>query len=164
MKKYLSQVSLPILLIIACLLAPACFEDKSHDDSDKKSYFLKKKDERRNKMFKDLNLTREQKQKIKKIRESSKEQYHAKKQAMRQAHQNLGKAMKEGKSDDELRLLFNELNKVKSEIGLLRFEQALAIRKILTPEQQKKFKFGGPRHGKHKDRKGKKHKDFEHKN
>lgn len=88
----------------------------------------------------ELNLTAEQKDKLKVIQEEYQKNLPSKKEAMGAAHEELNKLLQSGATDDEIRKKFQELQLKQSEFAQARFEKVLAIRAILTPEQRQKFK------------------------
>ncbi len=87
----------------------------------------------------DLGLSDEQREKMRKLRESAK----AEKESMRKAHKEQRDAfkdlMKSDKSSSELRKAFQALQESKNKMATARFEHRLQVRDILTPEQRKKM-------------------------
>ncbi|AFY31198.1 Spy/CpxP family protein refolding chaperone [Calothrix sp. PCC 7507] len=97
------------------------------------------KPQRQTGWLKDLNLTREQTEKIKNIRNQSKNQIVQKREPVRRVQLELrdllaGKAPKEKVSEK-----YNQLKLLKQQLADVQFENTLAIREILTPEQRQKF-------------------------
>lgn len=86
-----------------------------------------------------LDLSEDQKTKLGEIREHSKEKKQVIKKKVRAAREQLQKAFFEDRSESELKSLREVVKSARSEMGDHRFEKILAIRKILTPEQRKKF-------------------------
>lgn len=97
------------------------------------------------KMMEDLDLTDDQKTKIKEIHEKFKESNKDNHDKIKTAHENLRNKMTSDASNDELRKLHLELMQLKITMGTKRFENMLEIRSILTDEQRKKFKGFGPK-------------------
>jgi len=90
-------------------------------------------------LFQELNLQSSQKEKIQKIHENYRESMKQKREAVKEAKKNLEQAMLSDADDTTLRKYFSSFQNARSEMMKLHFEQALEIRKILTPEQRKKF-------------------------
>ncbi len=90
-------------------------------------------------LFQELNLKDTQKEKIRKIHENYQESMKQKREAVKEAKKNLEQAMLSNTDDAALRKYFDSFQNARSEMMKLHFEQALEIRKILTPEQRKKF-------------------------
>ena len=91
------------------------------------------------KLMKKLDLTDEQEKKIAEIREQKGKELDEKRKAVREAQEALHEAM--GKDADEaaLRSLFAKVQSAKADKASTRFEMALAIRAVMTPEQRAKF-------------------------
>lgn len=91
-------------------------------------------------MFKQLDLTPEQRTKIKELRQASREKMNSTRQAVATAHDNLRNgAAKADATPENLRVLHEDVIKAMSEMMRLRFEEMLSIRAILTPDQRAKF-------------------------
>jgi len=86
-----------------------------------------------------LNLTQEQQQSLQRIRQQSKPQMDQRKQALRQAHQELRQMMQGTASTDEIRAKHQQVQQLRQQMENLRFENMLAMREVLTPEQRTKF-------------------------
>lgn len=91
------------------------------------------------KIFQELNLTTEQQERIKAIRQESKENNSSLRQEMRQAKEEMGKLMASDTNDSELRQQHEKIQSLKKELGNKRFETMLKIRQELTPEQRTKM-------------------------
>jgi Spy/CpxP family protein refolding chaperone len=89
--------------------------------------------------LKDLNLTPQQIQQIKTIRTQSKDQTAQKRQAIRQAQQELKGLMAGTASKDQVRDKYNQLKTLRQELADIQFDNTLAIREVLNPEQRQKF-------------------------
>ncbi|MBW4626256.1 MAG: Spy/CpxP family protein refolding chaperone [Brasilonema octagenarum HA4186-MV1] len=89
--------------------------------------------------LKDLNLTPQQIQQIKTIRTQSKDQTAQKRQAIRQAQQELKALMAATASKDQVRDKYNQLRTLRQELADIQFDNTLAIREVLNPEQRQKF-------------------------
>ncbi|MBW4635005.1 MAG: Spy/CpxP family protein refolding chaperone [Iphinoe sp. HA4291-MV1] len=89
--------------------------------------------------LKDLNLTPQQMQQIKAIRNQSKNQIAQKKQAIRQAQQELQALMGSTTSQDQVRNKYNQLKTLKQQLADAQFDNTLAIREVLNAQQRQKF-------------------------
>ena len=94
---------------------------------------------RRGGLIKDLNLTSEQRQQIKQIRQQSKNKIRQKRQAMRQARNKLEELIASEASEGQVRSQYNQLKKLRQELADMQFENTFAIRDVLTLEQRQKF-------------------------
>ncbi|MCO5144206.1 MAG: Spy/CpxP family protein refolding chaperone [Oligoflexia bacterium] len=112
----------------------------------------------RGKMMSELNLTSEQKDKMKEIRSKNKDAIKAQREEMKSAREALEEAMKGNASDGDIRSKFEKVQAVQQKLAKDRFENVLAIRAILTPEQRAKFRdigIGGGGEPRGKGRRGK---------
>ena len=115
-----------------------------------------KKGKGKDKMFKALNLTKEQKAKkealFKEYEEKMKPLF-AKEVAVQDK---LKKAFENEATDAELTKLHDEFHGMRLEFSKIKFERKMKIRAMLTPEQRKTFSKQMSKHmDKHKKRKGK---------
>lgn len=102
----------------------------------------------------ELNLTAEQKEKMKEINKDRKEVLSPKRKAMKEARESLETSLKGADSADVVKQKFAALQKAQSEFASARFEKVLAAREVLTPEQRSKFKgmkMGGHHHDEESD-------------
>lgn len=90
-------------------------------------------------MLRQLDLTQEQKDKLKEMRGSKKGEMKALREKKRAMHKKVQEAMGGDASEATLRSLHTEAQALERQMADLRFEQILAVRKVLTPEQRKKF-------------------------
>ena len=90
-------------------------------------------------MMEQLDLTPEQRTKLDALRKASRDKISAVKDEMRQSQEKLTQALQSNTSTDELRKLHKKNQELKNKMSDARFDQVLAIRQVLTPEQQKKF-------------------------
>ncbi len=107
-------------------------------------------------MMKKLELTAEQKEKMKELRKNNPDM-KAKRAEMREVRKKFKEALGSDASKVELTKLHNELQSKKTEIAKIRFEKMLSIREILTPEQRKLFQ-------EMRQKRGKKNHRWKHKN
>ncbi len=91
-------------------------------------------------LIQQLNLTDEQKQKIKQIHYRYKQQILKKKNNLAVLQQQLSDMMIGTESVELIRAKNQQLVTLRQEIGALHFESMLATREILTPQQRQKFK------------------------
>ncbi|MEH1793392.1 MULTISPECIES: Spy/CpxP family protein refolding chaperone [unclassified Nostoc] len=90
--------------------------------------------------LKDLNLTSQQLQQIKEIRRQSKQQIAQKSQEIRQGQQELHDLIAgTTATKEQVRDKYNQIKLVKQQLADIQFENTLAIREILNPEQRQKF-------------------------
>ncbi len=87
----------------------------------------------------DLNLTPRQMQQIKTIRNQSKGQIAQKRQAARQAQQELQALMAGTGSQAQVRKKYNQLKTLKQQLADAQFNNTLAIREVLNAQQRQKF-------------------------
>lgn len=90
------------------------------------------------KMMKELNLTADQQQKVKKIKSEFKGKIKPLKTKMKAMHAKVEKLFVDG-TDEALRTEHKNVVEFKPQIHAVKFEKMMAIRALLTPEQRKKF-------------------------
>lgn len=90
-------------------------------------------------LFKELNLTADQKEKLKKLREDGKGDRKEAREEMKKQGKAFREKMGTQASDDELRKEFTALQGKRAELAKSHFEHMLKVRAIFTPEQRKKF-------------------------
>ncbi len=86
-----------------------------------------------------LNLTPEQTQKIKTIRQQTRTQIQQQQTALRQAQQELQQMISGDASTGQLRDKFQQLQGLRQQLSSIQFNSMLAIRDVLTPEQRRQF-------------------------
>ena len=91
-------------------------------------------------LFQQLNLTQQQQRQISQVHHQYKQQIRQKKHSINKLQQQLSNMMVGTEPVELLRAKNERLNVLRQEIGALRFESMLAIRKILTPQQRQKYK------------------------
>ncbi|MEH1874482.1 Spy/CpxP family protein refolding chaperone [Nostoc sp.] len=89
--------------------------------------------------LKDLNLTSQQLQKIKEIRNQSKQQIAQKSEEIRLGQEELHDLIAGTATKEQVRAKYNQIKLVKQQLADTKFENTLAIREILNPEQRQKF-------------------------
>lgn len=90
-------------------------------------------------MFKRLKLTEEQRTKLSEIHKANAPKLEELRKKMKASRTALRTAMENDASDEDLKKAHQEVQAVRAQLDDLRFESILTIRKVLTPEQRKKF-------------------------
>ena len=90
-------------------------------------------------LFQQLNLSHQQKRKIKRIRQQYQAQIIQLKENLRIAQQQLAAMMAGTDSVAEIRAKHEEIARFRQQLATLHFESMLATREILTPQQRQKF-------------------------
>lgn len=91
---------------------------------------------RSERMFKLLNLTSEQQQKIQEIRQEYQGQIRQQQEQMRQLQQELNGLMANNAPESELRQKHDQFMALKQQMGDIQFNMMLKTREILTAEQR----------------------------
>jgi periplasmic protein CpxP/Spy len=91
------------------------------------------------KLTKELNLSNDQVQRIQKIRQDSEAKLKERRQALKTAKQELSQLVAGSGSSDRIRQQRKQVQSLRQEVEDMRFENGLAIREILTPEQRVKL-------------------------
>ncbi|MEM7552869.1 MAG: Spy/CpxP family protein refolding chaperone [Cyanobacteria bacterium P01_A01_bin.84] len=91
------------------------------------------------KMLEQLNLTTEQQEQIKSIREKYKEGNQGLRQQIREAKKEMQSLMASEASDNDLRAKHKSIQGLKQQMGEKRFDMMLEIRQVLTQEQRQKL-------------------------
>ncbi len=126
-KRILSGVLLVSLLTSGIVYAKD--GNKNNDDKFYKRFGIKS-----------IDLTPEQKEKIKEIQSKYKDIMPKLKESLKESKDALKKGFDSDMGEAELKKLHAELEKKKEEMQALRFDHILNLRSILTPEQRKKLK------------------------
>ena len=92
--------------------------------------------------FQELNLTPEQTQQIQTIESRYEDQMAQRKQAVRQAKQELVDLMAGTASESQVRQKYRQVEALKQQVADIRFDSMLAMREVLTPEQRRQFAEG----------------------
>lgn len=90
-------------------------------------------------VFAQLDLNPTQKESLAQLHKANKAREHELHQAAREAKESFEKAQASNASDAELRASHDSVMKAREAMANLRFEGLLQVRKVLTPEQNKKF-------------------------
>lgn len=92
------------------------------------------------KLVQELNLSRDQIQRLQKLQKNSRGQQMQRRQALQKAKQELNQSIQETTaSSDLIRQKRQQVQSLQREIADSNFENSLAIREILTPEQRVKL-------------------------
>ncbi|RYZ51707.1 MAG: periplasmic heavy metal sensor [Proteobacteria bacterium] len=97
------------------------------------------------KVFEKLNLSAEQKQQMKVMREEMQKNVEANKVAVAAAREKLDSVLDGESSDESIRSAHSELMKQRNELETQQLEHMLKVRALLTPEQRKTFSSLRPR-------------------
>jgi periplasmic protein CpxP/Spy len=89
-----------------------------------------------NRMFDQLNLSAEQKQKMQGVRDRYKDQISQRMQAVRQARQELQTMMSGTANTSQIREKHRQIMGLRQQLEEIQFESMLAMREVLTPEQR----------------------------
>lgn len=89
--------------------------------------------------LKDLNLTPEQVQKIRALRNQDQNRLSQQRRALRQAHQELRELMASNAPAEQVRQKYDQVKALRQQLGDAQFNNMLAMRELLTPEQRRKF-------------------------
>ena len=87
----------------------------------------------------DLNLSREQIQKLQQLRKNTQGKNKERRQTLQTAKQELNQLIQGNASTDQVRQKRQQVQSLQREIADTNFENTLAIREILTPEQRVKL-------------------------
>lgn len=90
-------------------------------------------------LLQELNLTPEQTQRIEAIQNQYRDQISQRKQAARQAEQELRDLLAGTASTEQIREKYRQVEALKQEAAQVRFDSTLAMRDVLTPEQRRQF-------------------------
>ncbi|MEB3340717.1 Spy/CpxP family protein refolding chaperone [Okeania sp.] len=88
-----------------------------------------------NRIFEQLNLTEEQKEKITKIRDNNQQKIRESLQDLRNAQEELNVMITGTESENKLRKKHDQILELREELAKLQFNTILKIREVLTPEQ-----------------------------
>lgn len=91
------------------------------------------------KLMDQLNLSQDQQQKLQAIQSQYKEQISQRKQALRQATQELRNLMAGNASTDQIRTKHREVQGLRQQLDDVSFESTLAMRDVLTPDQRSQW-------------------------
>jgi periplasmic protein CpxP/Spy len=92
-----------------------------------------------NNLAQELNLSREQIQKLQQLRKNAQGKNKERRQTLQTAKQDLNQLIQGNATTDQVRQKRQQVQSLQREIADTKFEQTLAIREILTPEQRVKL-------------------------
>jgi periplasmic protein CpxP/Spy len=90
-------------------------------------------------LVKELNLSPDQIQRLQQLRKNSQGKTKERRQALRTARQELNQLLQGNASSDQIRQKRQQVQILQREVADTNFENTLAIREILTPEQRVKW-------------------------
>lgn len=90
-------------------------------------------------LAKELNLSPDQIQRLQKLRENAQVQTKERRQTLQKSKQELAQLIQGSASSDQIRQKRQQVQSLQREVADINFEQTLAIREILTPEQRVKL-------------------------
>jgi periplasmic protein CpxP/Spy len=90
-------------------------------------------------LAKELNLSPDQIQRLQKLRENAQNQTKQRRQTLQKSKQELAQLIQGSASSDQIRQKRQQVQSLQREVADISFEQTLAIRDILTPEQRVKL-------------------------
>jgi periplasmic protein CpxP/Spy len=90
-------------------------------------------------LVKELNLSPDQIQRLQQLRKTSQGKTKERRQALRTARQELNQLLQGNASSDPIRQKRQQVQSLQREVADSNFENTLAIREILTPEQRVKW-------------------------
>jgi Spy/CpxP family protein refolding chaperone len=90
-------------------------------------------------LIQELNLTPEQSQQIQTIQNQYREQISQRRQALRQARQELLDLMAGTAAESQIREKYRQVATLQQQVSDNRFDSMLAMREVLTPEQRRQF-------------------------
>lgn len=135
------KLSLPLLLALAVAQpalargkhGPKGPEAESFGDGEGPGHALRE-------ALKSLDLSEEQKTKLKDLRKSATEAHKEVRTALKDGRKAMEDLMKSDAKKEEILSKFEALQTLRNKMARARFEMMLAIRDILTPEQRQKFR------------------------
>jgi periplasmic protein CpxP/Spy len=90
-------------------------------------------------LIKELNLSQDQIRRLQQIRANSRDKNKERRQALRAARQELTQLLESNASSDQIRQKRQQVQSLQREVADRNFENTLAIREMLTPEQRLKW-------------------------
>jgi Spy/CpxP family protein refolding chaperone len=90
-------------------------------------------------LTRDLNLTAEQRQRVQAIRQQYEPQVQPRREQIRRLRQELMNLLVSNASESQIRAKRQQVEQLQQELNNLGFDQMLAIRQVLTPEQRQQL-------------------------
>ncbi len=133
-------VTILIVAILVGLSTSIIYASSSIPAAQQKEAFMKKMDAKKQEIYNDLGLTNEQRKLLEENKNKHKEQTKALFTQMRQKMTSLRQELEKSELNmQEIYQTNNELKQLQVQMLDNRLERILEVRKILTPEQFKKF-------------------------
>ncbi len=128
-----------ILLSIATTISPGCAEIAGAQKNTSTNGEFRVPAGGVSKLVKELNLSQDQIQRLQQLRTASKGKNKERRQALRTAKQELSQLLQGNATSDQIRQKRQQVQSLQREVSDTNFENTLAIREILTPEQRIKL-------------------------
>ncbi len=128
-----------ILLSIATTISPVCAEIAGAQNNPAINGEFKVPTGGVGKLVKELNLSPDQIRRLQELRTTSNGKTKERRQALRTAKQELSELLQSNASTDRVRQKRQQVQALQREVSDTNFENTLAIREILTPEQRVKL-------------------------
>ena len=138
----MEKIKMAMVLIVAAFIlsAPVVYANDGAACAKDEKGWTKEKDARQQELYKDLNLTDAQKKSLEENKAKHKDQMKALFTEMKEKRLLIQKELKKETLDmEKINQLNNDLKKLQAQMLDYRLERILEVRKILTPEQFKKF-------------------------
>lgn len=121
-------IKLSTIILTLLITSSAMAKGKGKDGGGKFAKFLK-----------ELNLSKEQLEKLKEHRKANKEKEKPERGQMKTLREEMSKAFVNGATDAEMRALNDKINKAKEEMNQKRLDKMIFFKNLLTKEQREKF-------------------------
>ena len=126
-----------LLLIGISSFLGSTYAETAKEESTERG--MRRRGPRIQKIFKELNLTKEQKEKLKKQRKEELKKRSKTEKEIHEARQEMQNSFASTKSNKYLKKLHQKFQNLRNKMADLRFEKTMKLRSILTLEQRKKF-------------------------
>ncbi len=139
-KHMISAVCSILFLTCFTFIQPTSLRAEEGKGEKGREWFKAKMDEKMAEVHKELGVTPEQEQKLKEYREKNHEQMKALQEQLKQKRDAIRQELEKADFNEaQVKTIHNELKSLLSQKEDLRLEGILEVRKILTPDQFKKF-------------------------
>ncbi len=125
---------IPLFLLASLTFTPAAVWARPFPREE-----MPRLEDRKGRLINELNLSEQQHQQLEAIRQQFRPEVEKLKNQLDQLRQDMRQLNSSNASDQQLRAKFQEIQAVKNDLEELRFEQKLAMRQVLTPEQRVKM-------------------------
>lgn len=137
--KKIGVIAVSLIAILALASSAACAQSSGASGEQKKA-FMEKKEAKRQELYKELNLSEEQKKLLEENRNKHKERMKTLFAGMKEKMTFMRQELQKDTLDTaKINQTNNELKKLQTDMLDYRLDRILEVRKILTPEQFKKF-------------------------